>query len=268
MLLTAAIGGVIALFVGILHPGVLSLPVKSVTLLLIAGMLNFVYIFPYIYALMQDEASRVIPLFQVAPIVSYGLGWAFLGEHLEAKQLIAGTIIIIAAIAMNLDLDDHFRFKKTVFWLMVLSATLFATEGFLFKYAATGYGFWTGAFYQYGGLALAGLVVATVSRTFRENFLLVFRANKQAILTISLLNEIMSIGAFMSYNYATLLAPLVLVSLVSNTQPFFVIAFGIVLTVFFPRFGKETIMKRHLAQKILCAVVIFAGTYVLLMGPA
>lgn len=264
MLLTAAISSLIALVIGLVHPAALSLPARSIVLLLIAGVISFVYIFPYIYALMQDEASRVVPLFQIAPIVSYILGWVFLHEHLDLKQVLGGAIIVVAAIAMNLDLDDRFRFKKSVFWLMALSATIFATEGLLFKDASTGYGFWSGAFYQYGGLAVAGLIVALASHKFRENFLLVFRANKQAILTVSLVNEAISIGAFMSYNYATLLAPLALVALISNTQPFFVIVFGIVLTIFFPKLGKESITKRHLAQKIICAVVIFSGTYLLL----
>ena len=264
MLLTAGIGACIAFVIGIFHPAVFALPARSIVLLLLAGVLNFAYIFPYIYALMQDEASRVVPLFQIAPIVSYVLGWVLLHEQLTTKQLVAGAVIVIAAIAINLDLDDKFRFKKSVFWLMVLAAALFATEGFLFKYGTTDHSFWTGAFYQYVGLALTGLVVAIVSRKFRENFWLVFRANKQIILTVSLLNEALAIGAFMLYNYAVLLAPLALVALVSNTQPFFVIAFGIILTRFFPKLGKESIAKRHIAQKVLCTTVIFAGTYLLL----
>jgi hypothetical protein len=121
----------------------------------------------------------------------------------------------------------------------VLAGALFATEGFLFKYGTTDHSFWTGAFYQYAGLALTGLVVAVASRKFRENFWLVFRANKKIILTVSLLNQALAIGAFMLYNYAVLLAPLALVALVSNTQPFFVIAFGILLTVFFPKLGQK-----------------------------
>jgi drug/metabolite transporter (DMT)-like permease len=264
MLLTAGIGACIAVVIGVFHPAVFALSARSVMLLLLAGVLNFAYIFPYIYALMQDEASRVVPLFQVAPIFSYLLGWILLHERLTDKQLIAGVVIVIAAIAMNLDLDNRLRFKKSVFWLMVLAAALFATEGFLFKYGTTDHSFWTGAFYQYAGLALTGLAVATVSRKFRENFWLVFRANKQTILTLSLLNEAISIGAFMLYNYAVLLAPLALVALVSNTQPFFVIAFGIILTIYFPQLGKETIARRHLVQKIVCTAVIFTGTYLLL----
>lgn len=264
MLFTAIIGALIALVIGICHPAVFLLPIRSIILLLLAGALSFAYIFPYIYALMRDEASRVVPLFQIAPIVSYLLGWILLHEQLSAKQLVAGIIIVFAAIAMNLDLDNQFRFKRSVFWLMVLAASLFATEGFLFKYGTANRSFWTGAFYQYSGLALTGLVVAIVSRKFRQNFWILFRANKQMIFTVSLLNEAISISAFMLYNYAVLLAPLALVALVSNTQPFFVIAFGIILTLFFPKLGKESITKRHLIQKIICTAVIFTGTYILL----
>ncbi len=264
MLLTAAISFFIALGVGLFRHSVFALPTRSILVLLVAGVLNFAYIFPYIYALLQDEASRVVPLFQMAPVFSYLLAWLFLHEHLTSVQLVAGVIITLAAIAINLDLDNRFRLKKTVFWLMMLAAVGFAAEGFLFKYGATNYGFWDGVFYQYSGMALAGLVVAIISKRFRDNFMMVFRANVHSILTISLLNEAITIAAFMTYNYATLLAPLALVTLASiNTQPFFVILFGIILTVFFPALGKETITRRHLAQKIACVAIIFLGSYLL-----
>jgi drug/metabolite transporter (DMT)-like permease len=213
---------------------------------------------------MRDEASRVVPLFQMAPVFSYALAWVFLHEQLTQTQGIAAVVIIIASIAINLDLDNQLRFKKTVFWLMMLAAGLFATEGFLFKYGATNYDFWDGVFYQYAGMALAGLGVALASKKFRDNFAKVFRANTRSILTISLFNEVLAIGAFMTYNYATLLAPLTLVTIASiNTQPFFVILFGIILTLFFPKLGKETIGRKHLVQKIICIAVVFLGSYVL-----
>jgi drug/metabolite transporter (DMT)-like permease len=264
MLLTAIVSAFIAVTIAVVKPGVFTLPARSVVVLLIAGLLNFVYIFPYIYALLRDEASRVVPLFQIAPIFSYLLGWSILHEQLTTAQLLGGAVVIIAAIAINLDLDAGFRFKKSVFLLMTLAAALFATEGLLFKYGTAGFGFWDGAFYQYAGLALTGLIVAICSKTFRDNFKMIFLANKRVILTVSLLNEAFAIGAFMAYNYAVLIAPLALVALVSNTQPFFVIAFGIIITLYFPKLGKETLTRRHLAQKIACTAVIFGGTYLLL----
>src|SRR6185437_9971679 len=165
-----------------------------ILVLLAAGVLNFAYIFPYIYALLRDEASRVVPLFQMAPVFSYLLAWLFLHEQLTSIQLVAGVIITLAAVAINLDMDNRFRLKKTVFWLMMLAAGGFAAEGFLFKYGATNYGFWDGVFYQYSGMALAGLAVALASKKFRDNFVRVFRANTRSILTISLFNEALSIG--------------------------------------------------------------------------
>jgi uncharacterized membrane protein len=59
--------------------------------------------------------------------------------------------------------------------------------------------------------------------------------------------------------YASLLAPVGLVSAISATSTFFVFLFGILLTVFFPRLGREDLSKRNLVQKAIGGLLIMAG---------
>jgi len=59
--------------------------------------------------------------------------------------------------------------------------------------------------------------------------------------------------------YASLLAPVGLVSAISSTTTFFVFAFGILLTRFFPRLGREDLSAANLARKAAGAVLISAG---------
>jgi drug/metabolite transporter (DMT)-like permease len=263
MFLSAGLGGLFALVILVVHPVALTVPLPRVALLLLAGVLDFCYIFPYIHALMRDEASRVAPLFQVGPIFSFILAWVFLHEHLSVHELLAAITLIGGAFAINLDLDNGLRFKKDVFGLMLVATGLFSLETFLFKYGALHVGFWSGAFYQYLGACLSGLVLAIISRKYRQAFLGIIRANHRSVFTLSLTAEVLSTTARVSLNYASLLAPLALVTSVANTQPFFVIAIGILLTIFAPKFGKESITGRHLVQKLACSVIIFIGTYAL-----
>jgi hypothetical protein len=46
---------------------------------------------------------------------------------------------------------------------------------------------------------------------------------------------------------------------VSGTTTLFVFGFGVLLTLFLPRFGREDLSPRNLWQKGLCAVLITAG---------
>jgi uncharacterized membrane protein len=235
---------------------------KDASIVLFAGVLYFLANFPYILALMKDEASRVVPLFQVQPIFSYTLALIFLGETLSAGQLLGGVIILSGSILITLDLDDKFRLKKSVFGLMMLSTALFSLEGFLFKFVGRDVGFWSAAFYQYLGTALAGLGMLMIP-IFRDDLKVVLKENGKKAVPLSVFNESINVMARVCFNYASLLAPLALVTLVNGFQPFFVIAIGVAITLFLPIAGRESLLKKHLAQKLISVIVIFAGTYFL-----
>ncbi len=265
MFYTTIVSGLLASGMFLVFPAARgSIPPWVATTLIAAGAANFAAVFPYIFALMRDEASRVVPLFQLSPIFSFILGWFFLHEHISPIQIIAGMVVIIGAIAINLDIDDRLKIKHDVLLLMLLSSILFALESFLFKLGALRVGFIAGAAYQYVGLFLAGLALAIGSPAHRRGFFTLFRANRRYIIGYGLADQSITLAARLTFNYATLLAPLALVSLVTSFQPFFVIAIGIILTTFLPHLGVETITRRHLGQKILCTAIIFGGTYFLL----
>jgi threonine/homoserine/homoserine lactone efflux protein len=59
--------------------------------------------------------------------------------------------------------------------------------------------------------------------------------------------------------YAALLAPVALVSAISSTTTFFVFAFGILLTRFFPRLGREDLSAGNLTKKGIGALLVAAG---------
>lgn len=238
-------------------------PLHAALLVIAAGLIYFLAIFPYISALMKDEASRVVPLFQIQPIFTYFLALVFLHERLGLNQIVAGVIILSGAILITLDLDDKFRLKKSVFGLMMLSTALFATEGFLFKFVGRDAGFWPTAFYQYLGAAIGGLLLFTCFKGYRQDFIAIFKNNGSKVFPLSFVNESLNIVARACFNYASLLAPLALVTLVNGFQPFFVIGIGVVATLFISNANKESLLKKHLAQKVVSVVIIFAGTYLL-----
>ena len=59
--------------------------------------------------------------------------------------------------------------------------------------------------------------------------------------------------------FASLLAPVALVSAVSSTTTLFVFAFGVLLTLFFPRLGREDLSVRNLLRKAVAALLVSAG---------
>jgi uncharacterized membrane protein len=264
MFLSALTNGLFSLLIFCFYRGSLHLPLSSELLILFAGCLYFVAAFPYFYALKQDEASRIAPLFQAQPIFAYILGASFLGELLSPKEMIAGLIIIIGSILISIDLDNGFKLKQKVFWLMMLSTLLVAIGAFLFKFVGETAGFWPTAFYQYLGTAAAGVALFILSPSRRNDLLSVMNTFGKPVFAIGLLTESINTAARVAFNFATLLAPLAVVTFVAGLQPIFVFAIGIVVTILMPRLGKENLVRKHLLQKCISISMILVGTSLLI----
>jgi hypothetical protein len=56
-----------------------------------------------------------------------------------------------------------------------------------------------------------------------------------------------------------------LVSAISSTTTFFVFFFGILLTLFFPKFGREDLSAGNLARKAVGALLITGGVVLIEM---
>ena len=96
-------------------------------------------------------------------------------------------------------------------------------------------------------------------RSYRRQFAALFRRNPGAVIGINAANELINLGAGLGVRYAALLAPVALVSAISSTTTLFVFAIGILLTLFFPRLGREDLSAGNLARKGIGALFIAAG---------
>lgn len=264
MFFSAVINGLFSLFILLLDPRAAHISLQSGLVILVAGAIYFFAPFPYFYALKHDETSRVVPLFQAQPIFAYIFGALFLHEALNFHEVTAGVVIIVGALLMNVDLDNGYKIKQRSFWLMMLSTGLFATGAFLFNFIGDKYGFWATSYYQNLGTAAAGLGLFIFGHQSRRDLITVLKTYGTKAASMGFLTEIINTAARVAFNYATLLAPLALVTLISGLQPAFVFLIGIALTIFFPKYGKENLQKKHFLQKLMSILIILAGTYFLI----
>ena len=84
-------------------------------------------------------------------------------------------------------------------------------------------------------------------------------------MSLNFVNEGLYIGGNLVFSFAYLLGPISLVLLVDSFQPIFVLAIGILLTLYFPTFAKEKIHAKHLLQKAAAIGIVIFGTYLLLI---
>lgn len=264
IIFSSLFGLVVFPFIALFHPTVLQVDWKNATLLLICGIVFVLYLIPYFFALNRDEASIVAPLFQTVPIFGYIMAYFVLGESLSSRQILASILIITGAIILSLDIDEKRpKLKKEIFFAMLLSSFLLALGSLIFKFVAIKESFWVSSFWNYMGYSIVGICLLLFVKKYRINFIRLFKTNSIQIISINSLNEILFIVGTLGMTFASLLAPLALVLVVDSFQPFFVFVYGILITLFFTKIGKESLLKKHLIQKIFGIVVIFLGTFFL-----
>lgn len=203
-------GEVIALTIGVLAisiKGFPSLDLFNVIILLTSGALLTYYQIPYFKALAIDDASRVVPLFQLVPIFTLVMSFVFLKESLTAFQLIGFAILLLGGFVLGNDKLEGATFKpRPAFWLMVVSSFLYSITGVLFKLGTANQDFWTTYFYQTIGLGLGALVFLFKSAV-RDSVKQELTTLTKSSLTIIFINQLIFIGALLSLAYAYTLAP-------------------------------------------------------------
>ena len=265
ILFSGVCGVAVSIIVVCIAPQVVHTPLLLAFLIILNGMLLTASYIPYLYALAIDEASVIGPLFQLITVFVYILGVVFLHESLTPTQLCAGLLIILGAVIISVrHSEKKVHVKKAVIGLMTLSSLSIAVNSIIFKTLAEHTNFWTTAFWEYLGVALFAVILFVIIPRYRNEFVRIVRANGTTVLSISLVGELLSALGRLSFNFAALLVPVALVSIVSGFQPVFILLYGTLLTVFVPHISSEDISLKFLAQKIIAVALMIVGTILLI----
>src|SRR5580704_827906 len=269
MVLFTALVVVLALpIIWYFEPTVLNPSLGSIALIALAGILYMTGMLFYLRALQNEEASVVAPFFQTGPLFGYVLAYLVLGETLSPRQLLGGVLIIGGALLVSIRIapshpspasggGEGRGFKTRLAALMVACGFIMALASLIFKVFALKVEFWTTTFWMFVGEGIFGAALLMIP-SYRRQFIALLRTNTAALLSINASNELINLGGGLGSRYALLFAPLSIVQAIGSTT-LFVFAFGIVLSVFFPSFGREDLSGRELVQKGVAAVIVAIG---------
>jgi uncharacterized membrane protein len=270
MVLFTALVVVLALpIIWYFEPAVLNPSFGSIALIALAGILYMTGMLFYLRALQNEEASVVAPFFQTGPLFGYVLAYLVLGETLSPRQLLGGALIIGGALFVSIRVapshpspasggGEGRGFKTRLAALMVACGFIMALASLIFKVFALKVEFWTTTFWMFVGEGMFGAALLMIP-LYRRQFIALLRTNTAALLSINASNELINLGGGLGSRYALLFAPLSIVQAIGSTTTLFVFAFGIVLSVFFPSFGREDLSGRDLVQKGIAAVIVAIG---------
>jgi drug/metabolite transporter (DMT)-like permease len=213
----------------------------------------------YLRPLQSEEASVVAPFFQAVPLFGYALAYFVLGERLSILQMAGGALIIAGTLIVSVRFDRNARvFKWRLAVLMLACGFAAALSGLIFKVFAIEVEFWVTTFWMFVGEAIFGTALLSIG-SYRRQIVAVLRANTAALLTINGSNELINLGGGLGNRYALMFAPLSIVQAIGSTTTLFVFAFGVALSVLFPRLARETLSLRDLVQKGTAALFVAAG---------
>ena len=259
MVFTAFLGVLALPVIWLFEPKVLSLPWLATVVMTVSGILYMGAMLFYLRAIQSEEASVVAPLFQANTLFTFLLGLILLHELPHWPQLAGAGLVVLGAIGLSLDKNLHFgSFKPRLVVLMVSATFVLALSSVVFKFFAVHDEFWSTTFWTFVGEGLFGGAILAVP-DYRQQFVRLFRKNPGAVIGVNAANELINLGGGLGVRYASLLAPVALVSAISATSTFFVFLFGILLTLFFPRYGREELSLRNVIQKAAGGLLIMAG---------
>jgi uncharacterized membrane protein len=259
LLFTALVGVLLLPIIWYYEPSVLSPGAGSIALIILAGILYMTALLLYLQALQSEEASVVAPFFQAGPLFGYVLAYFVLGETLSPRQMAGGVLIILGALIVSIRFGQSMKmFKTRLAVLMVACGFIMALSSLIFKVFALKVEFWATTFWMFVGEGIFGVALLMIP-TYRRQFIALLRTNTTALLSINASNELINLGGGLGSRYALLFAPLSIVQAIGSTTTLFVFAFGIVLSIFFPGFGRENLSGRELAQKGMAAVIVAIG---------
>jgi uncharacterized membrane protein len=259
LVFTAFAGLVMLPFIWYFDRHVTDPAIGSIAVIGFSGILYMGAMLLYLRALQSEEASVVAPFFQASPLFGYALGYLVLGERLSRTQLTGGALIIVGALIVSLRFGAAAgAFKLRLAMLMLGCGFVLSVATLIFKIFAIEVEFWTTTFWMFVGEAVFGAALLMVA-SYRAQLVMVLRSNTAALLSINASNELINLGGGLGNRYALLFAPLSIVQAIGSTTTLFVFLFGVLLSLAFPRFGRENLSGRELAQKGIAAVFVALG---------
>jgi uncharacterized membrane protein len=258
LVFTAFIGVVMLPFIWYFQPTVVRLDIQSIATIGASGLLYMGGMLLYLRALQSEEASVVAPFFQASPLFGYVLAYLFLGETLSPTQMAGGVLIIVGALIVSIQFGQRRTFKLRLAALMLTCGFVMAIASLIFKIFAIKVAFWTATFWMFAGEGVFGAILLMIG-PYRREFISLLRKNTGALLSINASNELINLGGGLGNRYALLFAPLSIVQAIGSTTTLFVFAFGVVLSLAFPRLGRENLSGGELVQKGIAAVFVAVG---------
>lgn len=254
--------GIVFLFVGGLD--FVNADPKSLVLLFVSGLLVSLSGIAYFKALEIDNSTNVSIFVQLRPVLYLIIGWAFLGDSLSMKQLLAFLLILLVPFLIIATTRKRSRDTQIKAVLYIIIYVLIRVIGDLIfvKEHVSEINFVTEMAFIFLGKGVCDLLIMYTHPKWRKRFNYVLKhSNKRVLFPISSAVTISVVRTF-AYQLALITAPTIAIvsAATDSITPIMVFFLGVIFTILWPKFGREKLNRKiilvHLVATILVAIGI------------
>lgn len=255
----ALLGGVVGVVLLVTH-GVQPISSTEFMLLVVASVAFLFLNNWYFKAADLADMSQVIPLFYIAPALVALLAAIFLHETFSAHVYFGIGLIVIGAILISIEKFGQSKVGRRAFLYIGGAVVADGVLEILMKVILKRQDFWT-VFIDMRLMAFVMLIPFIIH--YWNEFTGVVRSQKRSLLGWSFVGELINIFAVLFGTIAIAGGYVTIVSALEATQPFFVLAFTVLLSLFLPKIIKESVDRNTVLLKFLAIISIFVGILIL-----
>ncbi|MBR5939290.1 EamA family transporter, partial [Candidatus Saccharibacteria bacterium] len=235
--------------------------------LLLSGMLSSLSGIPYYRALEIDDSTNIGIFIQLAPILYLILGCFFLGETISPSHFIAFFIIIAAPLLIVLSSRKRSRKTKlrAIFFAFLYILIAVISNLIFVKANTESIDFVSEIAILFLGKGIANLLIIYSYPKWRKRFLTVVKSSKRKVLRPLISNTIIGVIKDFAYRGALITAPVVALASAAadSSEPIVIFFMGLVLTLIWPKFGREKLNKKSVLVHLTATILVVAGVILL-----
>lgn len=227
-------------------------------LAMVAGLMPLIAFWFYSKALITEEISRIVTLFQIIPIFVVILSVVFLNEILEIQRYLGISLIVIASGLISYKKGNK-PFSGIIKFMIpfgILIAAYTITDKILLNYLD----YWTVFFWNILGTFVGALFMMTMPKSRNEIAKTVSMVGRKTLLTTFIGESLYVVGTICSL-VALSLTEASLASPLFGLQPFYVFFYTIIISHLLPQILKEEISGKIILLKASAVTLMFVGTW-------
>lgn len=236
-------------------------------ILFISGLISSLGGIPYYRALELDDSTNLGIFVQTSPILYLVLGWIFLSETISPLQLVAFCVILSAPLLIILGSGRRSRkikaraaFYASLYVLMhVIANLIFVAESTESVSLPLGFAV------VLLGKGLGNFIILCFRRDWVRRWKSIYRSSHRKILRPMFVSLTCDLIYNVAYKFALLFAPSVaLASAISDSaEPIVIFFMGIVLTLIWPKIGREKLTRRNVVIHLIATTLVVVGILLL-----